>query len=711
MNSFPSALNESKLMYGGGKYSNYKSSFDISKLKALNLTLSSPVMTELLKEKNINIANFNNYYGSITQDDNTNVFRENPLMLPYDIISLAKDYEWAYNVAAVFDLGRTEKDEGYYSGTAVAPSMFSPLMGVNVKGITSNVPLLNNSNYSDPYLASKKNLSTCTIRELCSLSKNPNSILGMATYKYADFMYCKDLGKVSNNHMITLRRFAHPVPDHIFEMTAPNYAAEEIGFMQEGDVGRLITWFDTDDNKLEDIIKFSFGSTWKELTSQIEEQNSTADDSTQGIIGLMSNTLSTGYARAMEQGQIGTNNMWSYIGKRSGLSNYFEQGIGKNNKAQLENYDNNRVYNPKNTIQETNLYEGKIVFNQEFTLNFSYKLRAYDNINPKSAFLDLIGNILEVCGRRGRFWGGQRKLIGPPHDTTMFKKTDAIINKTFDKIGGIWENLMSGTIDLKSMLGALAGMTGEAISGAKDMAKGWYNNIKDNLSKEIVIEQAKGLIKNALGRPTMIAWQSLLDGSDVGLWHVTIGNPKNPIMAMGNMIVTNSEITQYGPLGLDDFPTEIRVSITLKHGRPRDITDIGRMYTKGLTAIYQPLGPGKLDQYFDSFNSYGNSDANYTSKSIEESKAKVAARDKQTSTEQKTQAIDEQTKTIQDMATNQAQSSKLGDIIVGTTYIPKMTYGNSNLPNPFIDDGLSFRMSQMNNYSSIMAQLAADEIM
>lgn len=712
MNSFPSALNESKSMYGSGKYQNYRNSFDISKLKALNLNLSAPIMSELLKESNINIANYNYYQGSTydNTDLSNSVFRENPMMLPYDIIALAKNYEWKYREPAVsiLDREKPDSDDVYAAAGFIAPSMFTPLMGVNVRGITSNVPLLNNANMDDGtgYMSEKQNLSSCSIRELCTLSKTPNSILGMATYKYADFMYCKDLGKISNNHLITLRRFAHPVPDHIFELTGPRFLEHDEGFMQEGDIARLVTWFGTEENKLEDIIKFSFGSTWRELNSKIQEQDSTADDSSTGILGLLGNTVNDSYTKAMEVGASGTHNLWTYIGGQFNMSSKFTQGVTKNNRVLYSNYDENRVYNPKNTVQDTYQYEGKIVFQQEFTLNFSYKLRAYDNINPKSAFLDLIGNILEVSGRRGRFWGGQRKLIGPPTNLSMFQKTDAIINKAFDKLGGVWTNFLSGGIDFNSFMGQMAGLVGEAIKngwkGAKDIHNYLHNGGASKVAQS-TLEQAKGLIKNALGRPTMIAWNSLLDGSDVGLWHVTIGNPKNPIMVMGNLIVTNSEITQSGPLGLDDFPTELHVAITLKHARPRDITDIGRMYTKGMSSIYHSLAPGGLDNYFDSFSSYSNSNANMTSKEIGDLQKGVSKEQKDKGTPQKTQDINNNSPKLQAKAMLQAKDS------MGNLYETYNMNGNM-IPNPFITDNLSLRMSQMNNYSSIMAKLSADEI-
>ena len=98
-----------------------------------------------------------------------------------------------------------------------------------------------------------------------------------------------------------------------------------------------------------------------------------------------------------------------------------------------------------------------------------------------------------------------------------------------------------------------------------------------------------GSIKNKLGRPALYAFDSLLTGAKVGLWHVTIGNPKNPIATFGNLIMTNAKITHSGPLGFDDFPTDLHVSVTLKHAMSRDATEISKMYTKGQNGIYFSL--------------------------------------------------------------------------------------------------------------------------
>lgn len=75
--------------------------------------------------------------------------------------------------------------------------------------ISNNVPLMD----SPENRKKIREHSKCTIKDLVEASSS--GILGKETYSYSDFMYCKYLGKVPNNYMITLRRFPLPVGDYI----------------------------------------------------------------------------------------------------------------------------------------------------------------------------------------------------------------------------------------------------------------------------------------------------------------------------------------------------------------------------------------------------------------------------------------------------------------------------------------------------------------
>ena len=423
-------------------------------------------------------------------------------------------------------------------------------------------------------------------------------------------MFCRDLGKIPNNHLLTLRKFTRPVGDNI--NTRLPKSDTPYNFNQSMDVGRLVTWFGNGDNKLEDIIKYNYVATFKQFDSKIQQVDSQEDEESTGIIGKLVNTINPKYNQAMSQGRTGAHNFISQLGGRYLSTSYANFGRGgQYDRHQIFGmYDHHKIYEPKNTIQSTHVYEGKLTFSQEFTIKFSYKLRAYDNINPRAAFLDLIGNILAVTYRSGTFWGGSRMFRGAPPNKVGTAKVNAFLDRTFDTLGGIGNNLLSGNLDIGGTLGSIWGavkqIASDAFNTAKSLALG-NTSTKGKSPLQVIGAIVKhtglwsgvqGMIKNGLGRPAVYALDSLLTGDNVGLWHLTIGNPRNPIMSIGNLIIDKSEITQSGPLGLDDFPTDLMVSVSLKHGRPRDSAEIQKMYTKGSGPIYTPLGAKAASNFY-----------------------------------------------------------------------------------------------------------------
>lgn len=553
-----------------------------------------------------------------------------------------------------------------YINEASTPALFNPWYSVSTKGFSASVPLIvssadestdisinriqdirddgkpkdnaDSSTQADTSPEKQKtietwtemkvnlapqskniDLSDCSIDTLVKLSEQRAtsliggtgiSELGVAKYRYIDFMFCRDLGKIPNNHLLTLRKFTRPVGDNI--NTRLPKSDTPYNFNQSMDVGRLVTWFGNGDNKLEDIIKYNYVATFKQFDSKIQQVDSEEDDESTGIIGKLVNTINPKYNQAMSQGRTGAHNFISQLGGRYLSTSYanFARGGQYERHRIFTPYDQHKVYEPKNTIQSTHVYEGKLTFSQEFTIKFSYKLRAYDNINPRAAFLDLIGNILAVTYRSGTFWGGSRMFRGAPPNKVGTAKVNAFLDRTFDTLGGIGNNLLSGNLDIGGTLGSIWGavkqIASDAFNTAKSLALG-NTSTKGKSPLQVIGAIVKhtglwsgvqGMIKNGLGRPAVYALDSLLTGDNVGLWHLTIGNPRNPIMSIGNLIIDKSEITQSGPLGLDDFPTDLMVSVSLKHGRPRDSAEIQKMYTKGSGPIYTPLGAKAASDFY-----------------------------------------------------------------------------------------------------------------
>lgn len=594
---------------------------------------------------------YNHNNGKSTQS----VSFEDPFKISSSIFSIINNYKYVFAnaIPSILESGGLTKKGGEEYGmtimeTVAVPSLFNPYNTVEITGITENIPLIDREiknassqtsanldesakeiNITSEVFKRDADITDCSIKKLVELSSDQEGKkLGLATYRYADFMYCKDLGKIPNNRLITLRKFPGPVGDNIFTQAYPSNSNNSI-WKSYPDIGRLITWFDNDDNKLEEICRYDYEATWKEFTSEIQQETSQQKDD--GLLNRLSNLFSsqnnvlTGQGFSSNNGALawGANMLHIPIlsGNRASSQYYGWETLG--------NYDKHRIYEPANRIWDTHKYEGRLKFNQEINLTFRYTLRSYDNINPKSAMLDLIGNIMVVTYRRGSFWGGESRIIGPQGNNSVYETGNAWINWGFDKLGGIWNRIMTSGIDMDAIQGWLSNLISsinEGFNQAQKMAENVVQNGKEVASDLVEkggkklqqgMEQVtdankkykwtdalKGMIKNQLGRPAIYAMNSLLSGENVGPWHLTIGNPRNPIMSMGNMIMTHSEVTHTGPLGIDDFPTELIVKVTLKHGRPRDMVEIQKMYTKGLSAIYKPMNLVEIDKFWANRNAF-----------------------------------------------------------------------------------------------------------
>lgn len=628
----------------------------------------TPMRSSVPKDAIHNPAEYNQEDASVPTNK---VLSEDPLRIGDSEITQANLYNSPMGVAqSTYESFEKNGDTQmkYTEIQAVVNSLFNPYYGVHPRGVGPGQWPVAKKNWDDADSISgfKYNyLGDCRISTLVNLSKYSRSILGQGRYKYSDFMFCKELG-MPNNHLITLRRYASPIGDQIHGQgaVANNYAVISMSNVKNqkdvkkqktkkvkyfdnsakvSDVGHLCCYFGGEDNKLEDIIKYSFKQTYKTMNSEIQRQDSKEDDRP-SLLGAIVNTASAGYRAHMANSTAGNNNLLAMWGAHSNFGivrSIFGSQPWHHNDGALYHVDKNKIYEPKNTIQEVDYYEGKIQFQHEFSLVFSYEMRAYDNISPKAAMLDLIANILRTCGTHGSFWGGARQLNGPSPNSAGWNKANHLIDNTWDALGsGIgtmfqggfsMDSIMSGlskimSSDLGQMVQGLvkkAADTATALAnGAKGLVDGTatreevftaiWNGIKSFDKATGLSDMAKAKLKDALGRPQVYAWDSLLSGGDTGMWHVTIGNPLRPIMTFGNLEVTNTTVEHSGPLGIDDFPTKLKVTVQLKHARPRDIGAIEKMYAFGASSIYKGKSKSNPSRVYKIFEKDATSRENRT---------------------------------------------------------------------------------------------------
>jgi hypothetical protein len=504
-----------------------------------------------------------------------------------------------------FNDGYEGEPEGKYIGTPGVRSIFNK-MGAVIVGtstgkvstddiitgkasewrVSNNVPLMDN-------VATRTAIqehSKCSVKELVEASSNGE--LGRETYSFSDFMYCKYLGKISNNYLITLRRFPLPVDDYISTMGEGDTRKDkEITSQNCQSIGCLVTWMGTPGNDMSNILKYSFKMPFKAKPAEWQNSGINADSST-GILNSVAAVFDPKYREQYQNSQasaaankvLGT---FFKVPGISGVSNRLGLGLGDAHYPASEwnsHYDNSKIYGPVDCIKDTYMRSDEgLGFEQQITVTFDYELRSYNGINGRQAMLDLISNILSVTYSTGTFWGGGFRGMGA-HQNNIFTNLNI-----FKARGGAMNFIDAFTKDAMDLGDQMRNKLKTQYNGSVwGMIKSALNSLGGMLMSGVL---------NQLGRPQKQMVSSMLSPAPVGFWHLTIGNPHHPIMSIGNMILTGTEIEHYGPLGLDDFPTGLRVTCTLTRGKSRDIRDIEKLYMHGNDRIYTSMGPKVFDMY------------------------------------------------------------------------------------------------------------------
>jgi hypothetical protein len=385
-----------------------------------------------------------------------------------------------------------------------------------------------------------ENITTANIIRQCSDGAH-NGL----EYEWTDFLYGKNNNKVPNNYMVTLRRFGSPVGDNLYsKIQCPT-----------PDIARAVTWIDGESNKLEELLNFSVGYNWEPKTSEIQALQATG-------WGRESNLLPPKAA--------------AWAGR--GISVINGEGPKlRQNSDQLEGFDpfqnkSNLTFGNLNVIQEMLIRKKGLKFEQDIKLTFEYELKSFDGIDTKVAFIDLISHLLILTYSRGEFWGGDHRFFGGKARKSLVG--DEALNK-----------LRSGDFSgfLTSALGAIKGKMNDLTGGASGFAAAAnvLKNVGGNFGNMLI---GGGLDK--IGRPEMQSLEALLTGEPTGEWHLMIGNPFNPMLCIGNLCLDNATFEFGGPLSYNDFPTKLKVVATLKHGRPRDRSDVMSMFTPHIGRTY-----------------------------------------------------------------------------------------------------------------------------
>ena len=375
--------------------------------------------------------------------------------------------------------------------------------------------------------------------------------------------------------MVTLRRFPYPVEDDIITPFSVGQDGTKIP-RKSPDIARAITWMSEETgNSLTDLLALDYKYDWKEVEADVQTITSTNNENSGGKLG-----------RAL-------------LGNRAGKA-FLAAGQGLNGVqvAQMEAHGAgfdplkgtypNHVFGPYNKIASMIVRGDKgLLFDKEFTLKFQYQMKSIYGANPKVLFMDQLSNVLALTYSTAPFWGGAVRYLG-----------SGSIGKPFGDINKLRNGDYRGF--LSSVLGQLQSMATNIVDDIKKNGLGGskvMSNLLGGMLMDLFNSPQGGEVANAL-----------LTGDSTGQWHVTIGNPLNPMLVMGNLVCTNTKINFKGGNGVQDFPEIMEVEITLKPGRPRDKADIERMFNAGRGRFYlQPDDSADINNLHE-VSAYGNKD-------------------------------------------------------------------------------------------------------
>lgn len=430
---------------------------------------------------------------------------------------------------------------------------------------------------------------------------NPSSKYVSQPYNVKDFIFCKHYGVIPNNRMITLRRFPTPVMDNLRVPTPgkrPQLTDEggkvkgsfvdgegltQVQMIRDGaalPMAQAVTFFGTDTgNSLETILGIDTGMKWEsnEQKSRLDLQGNDR--------GLLNSTLGK-YIEGILSQEANDN-----LREISNLLGTFTDPDNQELQLRRQLFDkltsgdgplSRKIFVDVNTVNQ--MYTRGIGLTggqQTFTLKFTYSLTSVGEINSRMLFIDLLANLLALGTDYGKFLtpqllvGSNRQGLGFPmgnkgyvqHLTQPVEFLNSMLKLNF-------------SAEVKSKIETLKGDVEKSKEELEGLKKGTPLSKDGKIYKTLTSMLTGDLINQLYYEPIM------LSGYPTGEWHITVGNPLNPIAMIGNMICDSVKIRLNNVLGPDDFPTELTAEYSMKSARQKHRGDFESMFNRGNGRLY-----------------------------------------------------------------------------------------------------------------------------
>lgn len=428
-------------------------------------------------------------------------------------------------------------------------------------------------------------------------SAGKKHVVKSAPYEYTDFLYTKHYGLIPNNYMLTLRRFKTPVLDNLSFPRQVLNSPESVINGAGQPVAQAVTWIGGDtENKLSSILAFSTGLNWKQKTQADMREIKNPGNMLSGFLG-------TDIRGAVSDATLGNDSIENLLQRFSGFEQNATALFGllegdtylrqkflyklRDRAMQDSNSPlNDWAWSGFDTIYDTYIRDRGLKFEMTgLTLNFYYDLTSTSYVNTKLAMLDIMGNLMAIGSNMGNFAAPYLMYDPnfPPAALAFPGGQKALIN--------YYSNPNKFILEYGKQLVNEGGKgIKEIMSYFKQIDEGNKNGADiafDASGKLIKGQQLKRLDQE--DNAELNNWQapiSVLTGAPIGEWHLTVGNPMNPIAMIGNLICDKLTIKLGDKLGPDDFPTTLTATFDLKHARSREPGEIQSMFNRGQGRFY-----------------------------------------------------------------------------------------------------------------------------
>lgn len=465
-----------------------------------------------------------------------------------------------------------------------------------------------------------------------------------APYYWKDFLYCKHYGTIPNNYMITLRRFPHPILDNLsipsYTKNLKNTETQTVSGLGRP-VAQAVTWFGGGtSNTLSELIKFTTGIVWSDINQDVEKTQQAFSKGffQDGPVKLFGGTLgkiSENIGNAFDIGAGLANAAIAATDPDETLTKGIRAKSLRDNAKTSGGLMGEYIWVPVDTVKSGYARGQGLNFGWDnLSITFEYEMSSVGEVNSKASFLDILGNLLSIGTNYGNFltpdirYDSTFPAIGFPGGDAGLQEyyTDPLgwlikYGKEISNIVSNGDSSDSSSSQPETLGGGSGGGTDE-LNQVRDMLTKVGKegaNVGDAITelKEKFGDEANRLLRLAVTGEFIEKYQaplSFLTGAPIGEWHLTIGNPCNPIAMIGNLVCENVDITFGDTLGPDDFPTTLKATFTLKHARDRERGEIESIFNRGDGRLYQSTQSTSANQ--QSFGAFADVTGNNLSEAV-----------------------------------------------------------------------------------------------